>query len=221
MRFSRRFAWACWGAAIAVLGLVTPAFAQSRPAPRPATAVIDATHPIMQVEEVAQTGDTTVFGDASKPGTFVVRKKIAANQTVRPHYDDQDQWVTVLKGTLWLGKGDTFRPDKLLPIREGGVAYLPANTHYFEMSGEADVMLQITGTGPVKSVPTEVDAKGQPVPEGGPYPVFAAGPRKNMPVDPDLLTPEQVEQMERAAAARKEAAAKQKAADPAASAPKK
>jgi hypothetical protein len=202
-----------------------PAFAQSRTVPRPApaaaTALIDTTHPIMQAEEVAQTGDTTVFGGATKPGIYVVRKRIAANQTVRPHYVDQDQWVTVLRGTLWLGKGDTFKPDTLLPIREGGVAYLPANTHYFEMSGGADVMLQITGTGPVKSVHTEVDAKGQPVPEAGPYPVFAAGPRKNMPVDNDLLTPDQIDQMERAAAARKEAAAKQKAADPAAAAPKK
>jgi hypothetical protein len=123
----------------------------------------------------------------------------------------------VLKGTLWLGKGDVFKPETLLPIREGGVVYLPANTHYFEMAGETDVVLQITGNGPVKSVHTEVDAKGQPVPENGPYPVLTAGRRRNMPVDPDLLDPDQVEQMERAAAARKAAeAAKQKPAEPAA-----
>jgi hypothetical protein len=32
------------------------------------------------------------------------------------------------------------------------------------------VILQIIGNGPTKSVHAEVDAKGQPVPIGGPYP---------------------------------------------------
>lgn len=223
MTFSQCLAWGSYATAIALSSPAVPAFAQVRQTPRPAsTALIDTAHPIMQVEEVALKGDTPVFGDVSKPGTYVLRKRMAANQTARPHYDDQDRWVTVLNGTLWLGKGDVFRPDTLLPIREGGVAYLPANTHHFETAGETDVVLQITGSGPVKSVHTEVDVKGQPVPENGPYPVLNAGRRRNTPVDPDLLDPDQVEQMERAAAARKDAeAAKQKAAAAAAATPKK
>ena len=98
----------------------------------------------MQVEDMPTANDVAIFGDAAKPGTYLVRKRIAANQTVRPHYDDQDRWVTVLKGTLWIGKGDVFKPDALAPVREGGVAYLPANTHYFEMAGESDVLLDVT-----------------------------------------------------------------------------
>jgi hypothetical protein len=190
--------------------------AQTRPVARPVTAPapsLDASRSILQVEEMAATGDITIFGDAAKPGMYLLRKRIAANQTVRPHYDDQDRWVTVLKGTLWLGKGDVFKPDSLVPIREGGVAYLPANTHYFEMAGESETLIQVSGSGPVKSTHTELDAKGQPVPVNGPYPVITAGRRRNMPVDPDLLDADQIDQMERAAAAKKEAEAK-KAASP-------
>jgi len=199
---------------LVLCAVAMPAFGQIQQTPRPSsTPLIDSTHPFMQAEEVALKGDTNVFGDPSKPGTYVLRRNLTGSQTARPHYDDQDRWVTVLKGTLWIGKGDIFSPDKLLPVREGGIAYLPANTHHFEMAGDAEVILQITGNGPVKSVHTEVDAKGQPVPENGPYPVLASGRRRKMPVDPDLIDPDQLDQMERAAAARKAAeAAKAKAA---------
>jgi hypothetical protein len=198
-----------------------PASGQTRQTPRsPSTPLIDSTHPVMQAEEVALKGDTNVFGDPSKPGTYVLRRSLTASQTARPHYDDQDRWVTVLKGTLWIGKGDVFSPEKLLPVREGGIAYLPANTHYFEIAGDAEVILQITGNGPVKSVHTEVDAKGQSVPEKGPYPVLAsARGRRKMPVDPDLIDPDQLDQMEREAAARKAAASAKAAATPGTVAP--
>ncbi len=197
---------------------------QTRPAPRPSASgpLVDGTRNIMQVEEVALKGDTVVFGDASKPGTYILRKKLTANQTTRPGYADQDRWITVLKGTYWVAKGDVFKPDAFLPIREGGLMYLPANTHYFGMAGETDVILQIAGNGPARSVHSEVDAKGVPVPENGPYPVLSAGRRRNTPVDPDLIDPDQLDQMERAAAAKKAAeAAKPKATEPAAPAPKK
>jgi hypothetical protein len=190
---------------------------QARPAPKAAAhgPLIDSTRPIMQAEEVTLPlkSVTPIFGDPSKAGTYILRTRLAANQEGRPHYEDQDRFVTVLKGTLWIGKGDVFSPDKLLPIREGGVAYLPANTHYFQVAGESEVILQITGSGPVKSVHTEVDAKGQPVAEGGPYPRLGPPPRQRGYVDPDLLTPEQLEQMEREAAAAKAAAAKKAAAE--------
>jgi hypothetical protein len=192
----------------------TALFGQARPATKPQGVVLDAAHPVLQVEELVLKGTIPVFGDPSKAGTYILRTKMAPNQFTRPHYNDQDRWVTVLQGTLWIGKGDVFRPEKLLPVRAGGLAYLPANTHYFEVAGESEVVLQVTGNGPVKSVHSEVDAKGQPVAEGGPYPSLTPPRRKN-PVDADLLTPDELEQMERdrAAAAAKAAAAKKAAAE--------
>jgi quercetin dioxygenase-like cupin family protein len=182
-------------------------------APSASSPLIDSARPIMQAEEVVLKGVTPVFGDPSKIGPYIIRTRLAANQVARPHYEDQDRFITVLEGTLWIGKGDVFSPDKLLPIREGGVAYLPANTHYFQVAGENEVVLQITGNGPVKSVHTELDAKGQPVAEGGPYPRLTPPPRRRGNIDPDLLTPEQLEQLEREAAAAKAAATKKPATE--------
>jgi quercetin dioxygenase-like cupin family protein len=203
--------------AVALMCGATVMSGQTRPVSKAAASgpLVDSARPIMQAEEVTLKGVTPIFGDPSKTGTYIIRTRLTANQEGRPHYDDQDRFITVLKGTLWIGKGDVFSPDKLLPIREGGVAYLPANTHYFQVAGDSEVILQITGNGPVKSVHTELDAKGQPVAEGGPYPRLGPPPRQRGYVDPDLLTPEQLEQMEREAAAAKAAAAKKAAEKPA------
>lgn len=112
-----------------------------------------------------------------------------------------------MQGTLWIGKGDVYTVDKLVPVRQGGVVYLPANTHYFATAGTRDVMVQIDGSGPVKSTHTEVDAKGRPIPKDGPYPVIEAARRRNVPADPDLIDPDAQDAMERAAYARKQAEA--------------
>ena len=48
--------------------------------------------------------------------------------------------------------------------------YLPAKLAYYDVAGSGDVILQITGVGPVKSTHAELDAAGKPVAVGGPYP---------------------------------------------------
>jgi hypothetical protein len=219
MRLTHVIASTC---AVALIYGATALSGQARPAPKAAASgpLVDSARPIMQAEEVTLKGVTPIFGDPSKAGTYIIRTRLTANQFARPHYEDQDRFITVLKGTLWIGKGDVYSPEKMLPIREGGVAYLPANTHYFQVAGDSEVILQITGPGPVKSVHTEVDAKGSPVAENGPYPRLGPPPRQRGYVDPDLLTPEQLEQMEREAAAAKAAAAKKAAGEKPAAPPK-
>jgi quercetin dioxygenase-like cupin family protein len=207
------------GATVVGVMFSTAVFAQTaatRPAAPPGTApkasnaapLIDPARPIMQIEEVALKGTTNVFGDPSNAGAYIIRMKLAANQMGRPHFDDQDRFITVLEGTLWVGKGDVYTLDKLQPVREGGVLYLPASTHYFYTAGEMPVVLQINGVGPVKSTHTEVDKNGQSVAENGPYPNLNPPARRRGYVDPDTLTPEELEKMEREAAAAKAEAAK-------------
>ena len=72
----------------------------------------------------------------------------------------------------------------------------------------------------MRSVHSEVDLKGQAVAENGPYPRLGPPPKRRGYVDPDLLTPEEIEQMEREAAAAKAAAAKKGAAAEKPAAPK-
>jgi hypothetical protein len=150
------------------------AFAQAPPK-APAGPLVDEKRLILPLDQVALSGTTNVFGDPSKPGPYVIRMQLAPNTKTRPRFYDRERWVTVLKGTWWVGQGDVFSTAKLLPIRDGGLMYQPAALRTYDVAGDTDVVLQITGTGPVKSTHAEVDARGVPVPPGGPYPEDAVG----------------------------------------------
>jgi hypothetical protein len=170
MSLTRSIAWGASALVAVMLGSgAVPLFGQARQTP-PAGPLVDSNRLFMQSEQVLLTGDTVIFGDHSKAGLYVMRSKLAPNHMTRPHFKDQDRWVTVLKGTWWVGQGDVFKTDKLVPVREGGLMYQPANLHYYDTAGGSEVILQIVGNGPVKSTHTEVDEKGQPVAIGGPYP---------------------------------------------------
>lgn len=153
-----------------LLGSVTVAVSAQTPQPKPqAGPLVDSSRLIVPIEQTPA-GNSRVYGDPAQPGMFVSRIALKPNAKNRPHYNDQDQIVTVLKGTWWVGKGEVFRQDKLVAVREGGLMYLPAKLTYYDVAGSGDVILQITGVGPVSSTHAELDASGKPVPAGGPYP---------------------------------------------------
>lgn len=153
-----------------LLGGATFVVSAQTPQPNPASGpLVDSSRLLVQIEQTPA-GTTRVYGDPAQPGMYVSRVHLRPNAKSRPHYNDQDQIVTVLKGTWWVGKGEVFRPDRLVAVREGGLMYLPAKLTYYDVAGSGDVILQITGVGPVRSTHAELDAAGQPVPAGGPYP---------------------------------------------------
>jgi quercetin dioxygenase-like cupin family protein len=169
-----------------LLGSVTVAVSAQAPQPKPQAAppkpqaapskpqaasgpLVDSSRLLVQIEQTPA-GTSRVYGDAAQPGMYVSRVHLPPNAKNRPHYNDQDQIVTVLKGTWWVGKGEVFKQDRLVAVREGGLMYLPAKLAYYDIAGSGDVILQITGVGPVTSTHAELDAAGKPVPVGGPYP---------------------------------------------------
>ncbi len=157
-----------------LFGATIAALAQSPPKP-PSGPLVDDKRLVMQVDQVAPGGTTNVFGDPSRAGTYVQRVQLAANTKTRPRFYDRDRWVTVLKGTWWVGEGEVFNTSKLVPVREGGFMYQPANLRTFDFAADGEVILQISGTGPVRATHAEVDANGVAVPVGGPYPEDAVG----------------------------------------------
>ena len=152
-------------AALGLLGLATVGLAQRG---QPRSALVNADQKRLQPEDAQ--GSVLVFGDPSKPGMYIQRNRFGPGQTSRPHFHDQDRWVTVIKGTWYTGEGDVFQPDKMVPIREGGLMYHPAGFHHYDGAkpgGDEEVIVQIMGMGPVTTTQTEVDANGQPVSRGG------------------------------------------------------
>ena len=130
-------------------------------APAPPVPLVNDKNLIMQPEQAA-TG-ARVMGDSSKPGVYVTRARFAAGRGSRPHYHDQDRYVTVIKGTWWTGSGDVYKPDTMVPIKPGGFMFHPAGYHHYDEARDEDVVVQIMGMGPVKTVSTELDEQGQPV----------------------------------------------------------
>ena len=99
----------------------------------------------------------TLAGDPSKPGIYVIRAKFSPGRMTRPHWHPEDRHVIVVSGTWYTGEGDTFDPDKTVPLKPGSFMMHPAKAHHFDGAKDEEVIVQIIGIGP--STTTLVDPK--------------------------------------------------------------
>ena len=93
-----------------------------------------------------------ITGDPNKPGIYVLRNRFPPGVMSRPHFHDQDRFVTVIKGTWWTASGpdgDVYNPDKTVPIKTGGFMFHPAGGHHYDGAKNEEVIVQIIGMGPV------------------------------------------------------------------------
>jgi uncharacterized RmlC-like cupin family protein len=89
-----------------------------------------------------------LFGDSSRGGGWWVdRVKIPAGGRVLAHTHPQDELVTVIDGTWYLGEGTTFNPASLKAYPAGSFIVIPANVPHFVAAKEADVIIQLNGNG--------------------------------------------------------------------------
>jgi quercetin dioxygenase-like cupin family protein len=73
----------------------------------------------------------------------------------RPHFHPNDRFITVLKGTCWVGTGTTFDPDSTKPMPAGTfVTHFGKQVHYDGAKDEEAVLL-IVGEGPATITPVE------------------------------------------------------------------
>jgi hypothetical protein len=157
MSLSRTIAPAlCLVALLFLAGPSVVGFGQPPTPPGPTNKpLVDADHKRMQPEQGLPEGAVNVFGDPSKPGMYIYRNRFAPGRTSRPHFHDQDRYVTVIKGTWWTGEGDVFEADKMVPIKAGGLMFHPAGYHHYDGAKDEEVIVQIMGMGPVKTTGTE------------------------------------------------------------------
>ncbi len=95
-----------------------------------------------------------IAGDPAKAGIYVIRIRFAPGNMSRPHFHDQDRYVTVMKGTWWVALGpeaDTFDPSKTKPVKAGSIVKHPAGAHHYDGAKDEEVIVQIIGMGPVKT----------------------------------------------------------------------
>lgn len=86
-------------------------------------------------------------GDPGKSGTFVARLMLPGGYKISPHWHSQDEYLTVISGTLYLGMGDRYEPSTARGLAAGGFHYLPAKAHHYAYAKKPTVV-QINGSGP-------------------------------------------------------------------------
>ena len=142
-----------------LLGVAPPLFAD------PPTAVMN----IMRADDlqfapskvVPGAANTVIWGNPAKPGEiYVVRNRFSPGAFSRPHFHPETRYITVLKGTWWVGSGPKFDKDASTPVPAGSTVVHHANQIHWDGARDEEVIVQIMGIGPSASIP--VDEAGRP-----------------------------------------------------------
>jgi hypothetical protein len=107
----------------------------------------------------APVNNVILHGDPSKAGFYVVLSRWkAGNNFSRPHFHPNDRFITVVKGTWWMGSGTKFDPDNSVPLPAGTfVTHVGKQVHWDGAKAE-DAYLVIVGEGPSTNTPVEPTA---------------------------------------------------------------
>jgi hypothetical protein len=85
-------------------------------------------------------------GDPAAAGPFTVQLSMPDGYRIMPHTHPTDERVTVKKGTLLVGMGDTFDVTKANPMATSASGNVPANmSHYVQAKGATVVEVSTTG----------------------------------------------------------------------------
>ena len=86
-------------------------------------------------------------GDSSKGGDWIDRVRIPAGSRVLAHSHPDDEIVTVIEGTWYLGIGERFDETKLKAYPAGSFIAIPADVPHFLATKEGPVIVQASGQG--------------------------------------------------------------------------
>lgn len=89
-----------------------------------------------------------LVGDPSQPGVpYVLRAKLPDGYKIPPHWHPADENVTVLQGTLLVGKGEKFDPATMEELSPSSFVCMPKAMRHFAMS-KGETIIQVHGIGP-------------------------------------------------------------------------
>jgi len=88
-----------------------------------------------------------LLGDSSQGGAWIDRVKIPAGKRVLAHTHPQDEPVTVIEGTWYLGEGTKFNSTKLKGYPAGSFIVIPAGVPHFVAAKDGTVIVQLNGNG--------------------------------------------------------------------------
>src|SRR5688500_8704615 len=86
-------------------------------------------------------------GDPAKKGYFAMRLKFPDGYKVMPHWHPNFERVTIIKGTLHLGMGETFDKNSANALPAGSYSFMPPGMRHFAWA-EGETELQLATMGP-------------------------------------------------------------------------
>jgi quercetin dioxygenase-like cupin family protein len=100
--------------------------------------------------------NAVMVGDPNNEGLYLVLTKwLAGNHFSHPHYHPHDRFITVLKGTWWVGSGTKYDPDATVPMPAGTFVTHYGQQVHFDGAKDEDAVLLIVGLGPATATPAE------------------------------------------------------------------
>lgn len=86
-----------------------------------------------------------LFGDSTQDGPWVDQVKIPTGMTVLAHTHPQDELITVIQGTWYLGAGEKFDAAKLKGYAAGSFIVIPSGVPHFVAKKDDPVIVQLSG----------------------------------------------------------------------------
>lgn len=86
-------------------------------------------------------------GDPMKPGPFTMRLSVPDGYRVPPHSHGNDEQVTVISGTFYVGMGDKFDESAGRELPAGAFAFMQKGMRHFAWV-KGDTVVQINAVGP-------------------------------------------------------------------------
>lgn len=97
----------------------------------------------------AGTNQAVLHGDPAKPGLYIVLNRFKPGNFSRPHFHPNDRFITVVKGTWWVGTGNRFDPQNAtVPMPTGSFVTHYGNQVHYDGAKDEEAWVLIVGEGP-------------------------------------------------------------------------
>ena len=94
-------------------------------------------------------------GNPNAEGLYVMRIRFPAGVFSRPHFHDQDRFITVIEGTWFAGTQTEFDKEATVALPAGSFMKHPAGGVHYDGAKDAAVIVEIRGLGPVTTTSVE------------------------------------------------------------------
>jgi quercetin dioxygenase-like cupin family protein len=89
-----------------------------------------------------------ILGSEQQAGAYILRVKLASGAKIPPHTHPDERNTTVLRGTIYVGFGETFDESRLVAVPAGAVYVVPAGVPHYLWAKDGETMYQEAGLGP-------------------------------------------------------------------------